>query len=255
MRPPAGVNLTALSTTLSSGSPASKRRRFSRKSAQPRSSVSSALAVPVIAVLDGIAFGGGLELALCCDLRVASFTAQMGLTETKLAIIPGAGGTQRLRVIVGEARAKEMIFTGKRLSADEALAHGIVSRVVPEAELPARLDAITDAPAALARDYAAATGLVDGTRVHVDAGDAPLTGTLRSFDVTAGVRYFGESQYVTPDDAAAGNQNNNASWRALTVSGSGDQLTVNGANVVCGGIKTTNATVYLIDSVLLPPAN
>jgi len=83
--------------------------------------------VPTIAVLEGAAFGGGLELALCCDLRVAKPGALMGLTETRLAIIPGAGGTQRLARLVGIARAKEMIFTGKRLSAEEAEIFGIVN--------------------------------------------------------------------------------------------------------------------------------
>jgi len=86
---------------------------------------------PVIAAINGFAFGGGLELALACDLRVAAQEAVMGLTETSLAIIPGAGGTQRLPRIVGVARAKELIFTAARIRADEALAMGLVNRVVP----------------------------------------------------------------------------------------------------------------------------
>ena len=86
---------------------------------------------PVIAALNGAALGGGLELALVCDLRVAAPHATLGLPETSLAIIPGAGGTQRLPRIVGEARAKEMILLGRRLTADEALAWGLVNRVVP----------------------------------------------------------------------------------------------------------------------------
>lgn len=87
---------------------------------------------PVIAAINGVAFGGGLELALVCDLRVASKTALIALPETTLGIIPGAGGTQRLPRIVGEARAKEMILLGRRLSADEAFAWGLVNRVTPE---------------------------------------------------------------------------------------------------------------------------
>lgn len=84
---------------------------------------------PVVAALNGVAFGGGLELALVCDLRVAVTHAKVGLPETTLGIIPGAGGTQRLPRIVGEARAKEMILLGRRLTADEALAWGLVNRV------------------------------------------------------------------------------------------------------------------------------
>jgi len=84
---------------------------------------------PVVAALNGAAFGGGLELALVCDLRIAAPHAQLGLPETTLGIIPGAGGTQRLPRIVGEARAKEMILLGRRLSADEALSWGLVNRV------------------------------------------------------------------------------------------------------------------------------
>jgi enoyl-CoA hydratase/carnithine racemase len=86
---------------------------------------------PVVAAINGAALGGGLELALCCDLRVAASHAVLGLPETTLGIIPGAGGTQRLPRVVGEARAKEMILLGRRLTADEALAWGLVNRVTP----------------------------------------------------------------------------------------------------------------------------
>jgi methylglutaconyl-CoA hydratase len=86
---------------------------------------------PVVAAINGVAFGGGLELALICDMRVAAKHAQLALPETSLGIIPGAGGTQRLPRIVGEARAKEMILLARRLTADEALAWGLVNRVTP----------------------------------------------------------------------------------------------------------------------------
>ena len=86
---------------------------------------------PVVAAINGVAFGGGLELALVCDLRVAASHAALALPETSLGIIPGAGGTQRLPRIVGEARAKEMILLARRLTADEALAWGLVNRVTP----------------------------------------------------------------------------------------------------------------------------
>jgi enoyl-CoA hydratase/carnithine racemase len=91
--------------------------------------------VPVIAAINGFAFGGGMELALACDLRIASSNAIMGLTETSLAIIPGAGGTQRLPRIVGIAKAKELIFTARRIDAKTALEIGLVNRVVEPAEL------------------------------------------------------------------------------------------------------------------------
>ena len=87
---------------------------------------------PVVAAINGVALGGGLELALVCDLRVAVASAKLGLPETGLGIIPGAGGTQRLARVVGEGRAVEMICLGRRLSADEALAWGLVNRVVPD---------------------------------------------------------------------------------------------------------------------------
>ncbi len=85
---------------------------------------------PVIAAVNGIALGGGTELAMACDIRIASSSAAMGQTETRLAIIPGAGGTQRLPRLVGKGMAKELIFTGRRVSADEALRIGLVNRVV-----------------------------------------------------------------------------------------------------------------------------
>ncbi|ETR72474.1 MAG: enoyl-CoA hydratase [Candidatus Magnetoglobus multicellularis str. Araruama] len=90
---------------------------------------------PVIAAINGIALGGGTELALACDIRLISETAMMGLTETRLAIIPGAGGTQRLPRLVGRGKAKELIFTGKRISANEALSIGLVNAVHPLAHL------------------------------------------------------------------------------------------------------------------------
>jgi len=82
-------------------------------------------AIPFIAAVDGYAFGGGLEIALACDIRAVGSAAKMGLTETRLAIVPGAGGTQRLPRLVGVGRAKELILSGRRIDADEALAIGL----------------------------------------------------------------------------------------------------------------------------------
>lgn len=87
----------------------------------------SRLPVPVIAAIDGVALGGGLEMALACDIRVASSSAKMGLVETKLAIIPGAGGTQRLTKLIGIPKAKELIYTAKIFDGDEALQFGVVN--------------------------------------------------------------------------------------------------------------------------------
>jgi enoyl-CoA hydratase/carnithine racemase len=98
--------------------------------------------VPTIAAINGAALGGGFELALACDIRVASSTAVLGLPETTLAIIPGGGGTQRLPRIAGVARAKELIFTGRRISAAEALQYGIVHEVVAPDELRTRAAAM-----------------------------------------------------------------------------------------------------------------
>jgi methylglutaconyl-CoA hydratase len=86
---------------------------------------------PVVAAINGLALGGGLELALVCDLRVAAPSAVLGLPETTLGIIPGAGGTQRLPRIVGESRANEMILLGRRISAHDALAWGLINRISP----------------------------------------------------------------------------------------------------------------------------
>ncbi|MGP3609802.1 enoyl-CoA hydratase [Anoxybacillus sp. PDR2] len=93
------------------------------------------LPTPTICAMNGVAFGGGLELALACDIRIASDHAQLGLTETSLGIIPGAGGTQRLPRLIGKGKAKELIFTAKRLTAAEAAQLGIVEYVVPDEQL------------------------------------------------------------------------------------------------------------------------
>ncbi|WP_036067758.1 enoyl-CoA hydratase-related protein [Leptospira noguchii] len=92
---------------------------------------------PTIASLDGDAFGGGLELALCCDLILLKNDIQIGLTETRLGIIPGGGGTQRLSRRIGIAKAKEMIFTGKTIDAQTALDFGIANSIWHDSSLPA----------------------------------------------------------------------------------------------------------------------
>ena len=91
------------------------------------------LPMPSVAVINGYAFGGGMELALACTFRLATRNAKMGTPEIKLGLIPGYGGTQRLPRVVGEARALEMVMTGRTVDAEEALRVGLVSRLVDNA--------------------------------------------------------------------------------------------------------------------------
>ncbi len=95
----------------------------------------AALRVPTVAAIDGYALGGGLELALCADFRVLGENAKVGQPEILLGVIPGAGGTQRLPRLIGPARAKDLIFTGRQVTAAEALAIGLADRVVPDADV------------------------------------------------------------------------------------------------------------------------
>ena len=107
---------------------------------------------PVVAAITGYALGGGLELALCADFRVAGESAKVGQPEILLGVIPGAGGTQRLPRLIGPARAKDIIFTGRFVGAQEALAIGLVDKVVPDAE-------VYDAARALVTRYASGPAL------------------------------------------------------------------------------------------------
>ncbi len=106
-------------------------RQFLRSLGQAMRKLES-LPQPVIAAINGFAFGGGLELALACDIRIAAASAKMGLTEVKLGIIPGAGGTQRLPRAIGVSRAKELILTGRRIDAAKAASIGLVSEAVED---------------------------------------------------------------------------------------------------------------------------
>jgi enoyl-CoA hydratase len=119
---------------------------------------------PVVAAITGYALGGGLELALCADFRVAGQGARVGQPEILLGVIPGAGGTQRLPRLIGPARAKDIIFTGRFVAAQEAQAIGLVDRVVPDGEVYA-------AARDLVAGYAAGPALaLRAAKQAVDAG-------------------------------------------------------------------------------------
>lgn len=121
------------------------------------------LPMPTIAAVDGVAFGGGCELALACDLRVLAQTAVIGLTECALGIIPGAGGTQRLPRLIGPAKAKELIFTARRLSANDALQVGLANHVVEGSAV--------DRALALAQEIARCAPIaVEAAKAAIDGG-------------------------------------------------------------------------------------
>jgi enoyl-CoA hydratase/carnithine racemase len=141
---------------------------------------------PVFAAIDGVAYGGGFELALACDLRVIAKDGKVGLTETSLGIIPGAGGTQRLTRLVGSARAKELVLLARRLDAAEALALGLVNRVADAGE--SALDHALAFAEPLARGapiaLAAALEAIDAaTELPLDAG---LAVERRAYERTLG---------------------------------------------------------------------
>jgi enoyl-CoA hydratase/carnithine racemase len=119
---------------------------------------------PVVAAVTGYALGGGCELALCADIRIAGENAVLGQPEILLGIIPGAGGTQRLTRLVGPSRAKDIIFTGRFVKADEALAIGLVDRVVPAA------DVYAEALAWAGQFAGAATYAVRAAKESIDRG-------------------------------------------------------------------------------------
>ena len=155
---------------------------------------------PVIARLRGYAFGVGLELALACDFRIAADDVELGLPEVKLGMIPGSGGTQRLARMIGLGRAKDMVMRGRRIDAAEALAVGLVTEVVPAAELDAAVTRLVDELRALSP-----LALAMAKRVLNHAYDGPLGlgleveglayGLLRSsHDFGEGVAAFDEKR-------------------------------------------------------------
>lgn len=111
------------------GRSAVEAKRFAKRGQRVFAKLDT-LPIPSVAVINGYAFGGGLELALACTFRIATANAKMGLPEIKLGAIPGYGGTQRLPRVIGEARALEMIMTGRSVDAEEAERIGLVTRIV-----------------------------------------------------------------------------------------------------------------------------
>ena len=151
---------------------------------------------PVIAAVTGYALGGGFELALAADFRVLGERAKVGLPEITLGIIPGAGGTQRLPRLVGPARAKELIFSGRHVGAQEALQLGLAEQVVPDADVygAARelADRFVNGPAIALR--AAKQAVADGLEVDLDSGLRLETGLFTALfateDQKTGMRTF-----------------------------------------------------------------
>lgn len=158
------------------------------------------LPMPTIAAIQGDALGGGLELALCCDLRVADERASLGLPEVRLGVMPGSGGTQRLPRVIGVAKAKELILTGAIIDATEAAELGLVNRVVPAGRAVAEAKGIAGTIAARgpiavreakrAIDVAGETTLDEGLAHELDASER----VFASEDMLEGARAFFEKR-------------------------------------------------------------
>ncbi|MFN2536768.1 MAG: enoyl-CoA hydratase/isomerase family protein [Mycobacteriales bacterium] len=154
---------------------------------------------PVVAAINGYALGGGFELALTADFRVLGEGAQVGVPEILLGVIPGAGGTQRLSRLVGPAKAKSMVYTGRFVKADEALALGIADRVVPDADVyTAAIEMAAQwaaGPAVALR--AAKQAIDDGLELSLDDGlrleTSLFAGLFATDDQKAGMRSFIEN--------------------------------------------------------------
>jgi enoyl-CoA hydratase len=163
-----------------------------------RAALDAVAAIPrlTVAAISGHALGGGCELALACDLRVCADPARLGQPEILLGIIPGGGGTQRLARLVGPARAKDLIITGRQVGADEALRMGLVDRVVPrdEAFATAREIAATAAAGPHVAQALAKRAVDEGLELTLDDGltlETELFGqAFRTNDAATGVRSF-----------------------------------------------------------------
>jgi enoyl-CoA hydratase/3-hydroxyacyl-CoA dehydrogenase len=135
----AGADLTSFSDI----SKAFKVWGFSRRAEEALSRLAN-FPKPTIAAINGHCFGGGLELALACDFRIAAKRAKMGQTEVNLGLVPGAGGSQRLVRILGQAKAKELVFLGSRLTAEEAASIGLVTKAVENEAFESEVRAVAE---------------------------------------------------------------------------------------------------------------
>jgi len=159
----------------------------------------AAIRKPVIAAVTGYALGGGLELALCADFRVLGESAQVGQPEILLGLIPGAGGTQRLPRLIGPAKAKDLIFTGRFVRAAEALAIGLADKVVPDDQVHAAARemaaAYASAPAIAlaAAKHAIDAGLETDLATGLDLERASFAGLFATEDARTGMRSFMEN--------------------------------------------------------------
>jgi enoyl-CoA hydratase len=159
-----------------------------------------ALPQPVIAAVAGYALGGGCELALACDFRIASEGTRFGLPEIKIGAFPGGGGTQRLPRLIGAAKAKEMILTGDSITAEEALALGLVSKVVPKDKLLQESRSFAAKLAALPRLALEASKMLINRGLEIDLAsglemEARCFGTLAmTHDLSEGTRAFLEKR-------------------------------------------------------------
>lgn len=154
---------------------------------------------PTVAAITGFALGGGLETALCCDFRVVASNAKLGLPEITLGIMPGAGGTQRLPRLIGPAKAKQMIFTGRPVGAEEALAIGLADEVVaPDEVLDAAKRWVTPFVTGPTQALRAAKESIDrGLEVDLQTGldieAQQFAGLFATRDQKSGMRSFVEN--------------------------------------------------------------
>jgi enoyl-CoA hydratase len=150
---------------------------------------------PTIAAISGNAYGGGFELALACDLRILADDATLALTEVGIGTLPGWGGTSRLSDLVGPGRAKELIFTGEPLSAEEALAWGVVNQLAPKAEVIKAAHALADKIAARAPiAVQMAKQAIDSDDAHAAIEQISSTATAFTEDATEGFASFIEKR-------------------------------------------------------------